>query len=314
MVALLSGLQMHVNQLDHPSYRGFAPSVTMATMKRILCLIFVLLAVMAFAAPRAAAQTGSIEFVARATPSGGLEEPVRGFPFYVLTKSFEDISKEADAEYPKPDMDAYIDRLDVSDELKAWMKKNQWVMLSGEDFIHKLHTADIMNVPEFYKAYLERNAETDTLDFPKPKYKPSDKIKDPTKFEKLSSEYKDAVRHYVDENPQSIDGIDLSLEQNDPSRKWNDLEGKRVPQIQHKALELAQSRYLVARTETNLQGQGFLRGVAVGRYWLSTLDVAATVGDARPRWDVPLEVRAGNATYVVLSNVNAVQPAPPPAN
>jgi len=286
----------------------------MTTMKRILYSIFVLLAVMAIVATRAPAQTGSIEFVARATPSGGLDEPVRGFPFYVLTKSFEEISKEADAEYPKPDMNTYIDKLDVSTELKAWMKKNQWVTLSGEDFIHKLHTADVMGVPEFYQAYLERNAETGTIDFPKPKYKPSDKVKDPAKFEKLSAEYKEAIRHYMDQNPQSIDGIDLSLEQNDPSRDWNDLVARRLPQIQRKALELAQSKYLVARTETNLQGQGFLRGVAAGKYWLSTLDVAATVGDARPRWDVPLGVRAGDTAYVVLSNVNSVQTPPPPAN
>ena len=83
-------------------------------------------------------QNGSVDFVARATPSGGLDEPVRGFPFYLLSKSFEEISKEAEATYPKPDMDAFIDKLEVSNELKAWMKKNHMVQLSGEDFIHKL--------------------------------------------------------------------------------------------------------------------------------------------------------------------------------
>jgi hypothetical protein len=286
----------------------------MSSMTRTFWVVFGLFLFTAAAMPGATAQTGSVEFVARATPSGGLEEPVRGFPFYVLTKSFEDISAEADAGYPKPDMNAYIDKLEVSDELKAWMKKNQWVMLSGEDFIHKLHTADVMNVPEFYKAYLERNAETDTFDFPKPKYKPTDKVKDPAKFEKLSAEYKEAVRRYMEQKPESIDGIDLSLEQNDPSRGWNDLKAKRPPQIEHKALELAQSKYLVARTETNLQGQGFLRGVPSGKYWISTLDVAASVGDARPRWDVPLNVRPGDTTYVILSNVNAVQPPATPTN
>lgn len=286
----------------------------MAHMTRILFVSFALLSLAVAAAPRAAEQTGSVEFVARATPSGGLDEPVRGFPFYVLTKSFEDISADADAEYPKPDMNAFIDKLDVSSELKAWMKKNQWVTLSGEDFIHKLHVPDVMGVPEFYQAYLERNAQTDTLDFPKPKYKPSDKIKDPAKYEKLSAEYKEAVKHYMEQNPSSIDGIDLSLEQNDPSRGWKELDAKRIPQIQRKALELAQSKYLAGRTETNLQGQGFLRGLPAGKYWLSTLDVAATIGDARPRWDVPFEVRPGDTTYVVLSNVNAVQPPASPAN
>src|ERR1700729_1788450 len=101
-------------------------------------------------APQVAAQqTGSLEFTARATPSGGLDEPIRGFPFYLLSKSFEDINKEGDANYPKPDMDAFIDKLEVSPELKQWMKKSHSVSLSGEDFTHKLHVDDIMNVPEF---------------------------------------------------------------------------------------------------------------------------------------------------------------------
>jgi len=53
--------------------------------------ILSLLVGMISGAPRAGAQDGSIEFVARATPSSGVEEPVRGFPFYLLSKSFEEI-------------------------------------------------------------------------------------------------------------------------------------------------------------------------------------------------------------------------------
>ena len=37
------------------------------------------------------------------------------------------------------------------------MKKNNSVTLSGEDFIHKLHADDILDIPEFYKAYMDRN-------------------------------------------------------------------------------------------------------------------------------------------------------------
>ena len=136
------------------------------------------------AAAPATAQTGSLEFVARATPSGGLDEPIRGFPFYLLTKSFEDINKEVDASVPKPDMDEFIDKLEVSPELKQWMKKNHWMQLSGGDFIHKLHVDDIMNVPEFNKAYMERNSGDRAVDFPKPKMKPLEKTKDPEKFDK----------------------------------------------------------------------------------------------------------------------------------
>jgi hypothetical protein len=254
----------------------------------------------------ATAQTGSLEFVARATPSGGLDEPIRGFPFYLLSKSFEDISKEVDASVPKPDMDAFIDKLEVSPELKKWMKKNHWTTLTGEDFIHKLHVDDIMNVPEFNKAYMERNSGDQSLAFPKPKVKPMEKEKDPAKFDKLTKEYTDAVRHFIEQNPQTIDGIDLSLSTIDPSAKWHDLESKRKPQIHRQVLDLAQSKYLVARMVTDLQGEATASGIPAGTYWLSTLDVAADVGDARPRWDMPVKIQSGETARIALTNANSM--------
>jgi len=264
--------------------------------------------VIAAAAP-ATAQTGALEFVARATPSGGLDEPIRGFPFYLLTKSFEEINKEVDASVPKPDMDEFIDKLEVSPELKQWMKKNHWTQLSGGDFIHKLHVDDIMSVPEFNKAYMERNSGDRAVDFPKPKMKPLEKTKDPEKFEKLTKEYTEAVRHYIEQNPQSIDGIDLSLSTIDPSAKWNVLQNKRVPEVHREVLDLAQSKYLVARMVTDLQGQASARGIAAGTYWISTLDVAADVGDARPRWDLAVSIRPGETARITLTNANTVHVA-----
>lgn len=260
-------------------------------------------------ASHAAAQNGSIEFVARVAPSGGIEEPIRGFPVYLVTKSFEQIVKEVEASNPAVDMNAFIDTLDVSKELKTWMKKNQWVQLSGEDFIHKLTPHDIVTVPEFYSAYLERSAGSESPDFPKGKYKSVDKNKDPAKYQKLSDDYRQAVERYVDQNPTSKDGTDLDLVDKDASSKWQALSSKRNPEIRREALHLAQSKYFVARTETNLQGQGFLNSVAPGNYWLSTLDVAAGVGDVRSRWDVNVTVQPGQTAYVVLSNANALQPA-----
>jgi len=272
-------------------------------------LAIAILGVLAFAS-RAAAQTGSIEFVARVTPSGGLEEPVRGFPFYLLSKSFDDIEKEVGRASPKPEMNAFIDKLDstYSPELKAWMRKNQWVSLSGPDFTGKLTTTDILSVPEFRKAYMEENAGDRSADFPKSKVKPSDQAKNPEKFAKLSAEYEDAVRRYIDQHPASIEGIDLNFTEIDPGPKWNALVAKRLPDIRRRALELAQSKYLVARAETNLQGQGYLGSVSPGTYWISTLDVPAEVGDARPQWDVAVTVRPGQTEYVALSNGNAFRP------
>ena len=256
----------------------------------------------------AAAQTGAVEFTARVTPAAGRAEPVRGLPFYLLRKSYTEIRKEADASEPKPDLDAFIDRLQVSKELKAWMKRTHSVNLSGEAFIHRLKVVDIMNVPEFFNAYLERNVGDRSVGFPAPKYRPNDAQRDPQKYEKQKQEYLDAVRKFLVTNPQSADGIDLELTQIDPSHDWEQLEAQRLPAIHRRALELAESRYLAARAETDLDGNGAIRGVAPGDYWLSTLDIDATIGDVRLRWDTPITVRGGQTTRAELSNINAIEP------
>lgn len=271
----------------------------------IACALFALAA----SAPRVHAQNSSVEFVIQVTPSGGLQEPVRGFPVFLLSKSYEDIQAEADAAFPKENLNDFINGLDASKELKAWLIKNQWITFSGQDFIKKLTPDAIMDIPEFYKAYMDRNAGDQSSGFPMQKFKESEKEKDPAKYEKDEQAYKSAVRHYIEQVPESINGIDLNLQDIDPSRKWHEIEGKRAPQVQRRVIELAEGRYLVARTETNLQGQGFFPNVSPGTYYLSTLDVPATVGDVRSRWDLPLTVRPGQVAYAVLSNVNAVQDA-----
>jgi hypothetical protein len=261
-------------------------------------------------APRAGAQDGSIEFVAKATPSSGVEEPVRGFPFYLLSKSFEEIQKEVAAHYPKPDMDAFIDTMaGASKQLRAWMKKNHWVQLDGEEFVKKLEVDDIMNVPEFFDAYVERMSGDQTVNFPTPKYKTEMLKKDPDKYNRLKAEYREDVKQFLIKNPKSTSGMDLNLEDIDPLNKWTQLQAKSEPDIHRRMQELAQSKYLVARTQTDLEGQGSLRRVPPGTYWLSSLEVAASIGDTHLRWDTPVSVRAGQPTYVTLSNVNAVQPS-----
>jgi len=282
-------------------------------MKRAIAFVALLFATLAAASHPAAAQNGSIAFAANIAPSGGVEEPVRGFPFYLLGRSFAEIQRQSEAALPKPDMDAYIDTLEVSSQLKAWMKKNHWVSFKGEDFIHKVHPADVMDVPEFFQAYVTRNTGDQSINLPKPKYKESLKAKDPAKYERLHAEYLDALRHFVEANPDTIEGIDLNLASIDPSNKWDDRLSKRKLEVHRHTLELAQSKYRVARVETNLQGEGFFAAIPPGNYWLSTLDVPATVGDLHLRWDVPVTVRPGETAHVALENGNAVEPAAPAA-
>lgn len=260
--------------------------------------------------PRAAAQArGSIEFLAQATPASGIDEPVRGFPFYLLSRSFDEITNEAEASDPAPNMNAFIDTLDVSKELKAWMKKNHRVRLSGDDLLSKLTPEDVATVPEFCSAYIARSIGGASPDFPKAKFKAVDKSKEPAKYERLSADYHQAVQRFIEQNPQSKDGMELELADQDPSPQWEAQKTKRAAEVRRRTMELAQSKYLVARTETNLEGRGFFNGVPAGTYWLSTLALSAEVGDVRSRWDVPVTVPPGQTAYLVLSNVNAVQPS-----
>lgn len=283
--------------------------VTRTAALRFL-LMFALVALAAFGIPSTtAAQTGAIAFSARATPASGIDEPVRGFPFYLLTESYGQIEREAEAAYPPPDMNAFIDKLDVSPELKAWMKKNHWVKLSGDDFLKKVKPEDIVAVHEFFDAYVSHSDGSTFGDFPKAKYKPADKIKNPEKYKRLLDDYHQAVQHYAEQNPQSNGGMDLALEDIDPNAKWQELVAKRAPEVQRRALDLAQSKYFVARVQTDLQGQGAINRVPPGTYWLSTLNLHAEVGDVRPQWDVPVTVQPGQTTQIALSNVNAIQPA-----
>jgi hypothetical protein len=280
----------------------------MRNARRIALLLGGFLAAVIACASPAVAQTGSIEFVARVRPSSGLAEPARGLPFVLLRKSFADIRKEADNSEPKPDLDAFIDKLELSKELKAWMKKNRTVKLSGVDFAHTLKPKDIMNIPEFYSAYLERNVGDRSINFPQPKFRERDITHDPQKYEKQKQEYRDAVEKFLLTNPQSADGMEIELMSLDPNQKWERLEGERVPAIRRRALDWSETRYLAGHAETDLGGRGVFRGIAPGNYWLSTLEVEAVAGDARLRWDTPVTVLTGQTTRIELSNFNAVEP------
>jgi hypothetical protein len=267
-----------------------------------------LAALAALSAPAVHSQTCSIDFTVKITPAAGLPEPVRGLPFYLLHKSYADILAEADAAEPKPDFDAFVDKLKVSGELKAWMKKNHTVSLSGEEFVRGLTADDIMNVPEYFSAYLDRNSSDNSLDFPKPKYKERDRQKDPARFEKQRQEYVDAVRKYLLANTESTAGLDMTLDPINPGPDWQLLLARRGPAIQRRALELAQTQYLVAKAESDLDGHGRMDKIPPGNYWLGTLDIFATVGDARVRWDVPVSLDSGLTTRVELSNANGTVP------
>ena len=251
------------------------------------------------------AQTaGSIEFSAHVAPTGGRPEPVRQLTFYLLRKSFDDIRAEAVQLEPTPDLGHFVDGLAVSPELKAWMKKHHSVQLVGADFTKSLTPDDILDVPEFFKAYMSRNMGFKGNGFPDPKFKEKDMESNPEKFKRQKEEYREALRRFIAVTPESVAGIDLDFGDINPSPKWEHLLSDQRQRLDARTVELSQ-HYLAGQTDTDLEGRGSFTGLAPGAYWISMIGVQAMSGDVRLRWDLPVTVRQGQTTRVELTNLNA---------
>jgi hypothetical protein len=257
-------------------------------------------------AQREGVTTGSVQFTARITPAGGVDEPVRSFPFYLLRKSYAEIEKEAAAAMPGSDINSFIDTLDVSKELKAWLKKTHRMDLSGDEFVKKLKLDDIMGVPEFFGAYTKRETTDASVNFPTAKYKTEDKLKEPEKYARLRQAYYDAVRAFLIAHPDSTEGMDMELEEVNPGHKWDNFRSKDQADLQRQTAELAEGEYLAARATTDIDGNGYMRTISPGTYYLSSLNIPAEAGETREIWDVPVTVHIGQTTYVALSGINSV--------
>jgi hypothetical protein len=258
---------------------------------------------------QSAQSTGHVEFTALVAPTGGRPEPVRQLTFYLLRKSMENIRAEALQMAPAPDLDKFIDRLDVSAELKAWMKKHHSVRLAGGDFTKGLTPEEILNVPEFFKAYMAHNAAYRGAGFPEPKYKEKERTTKPDKYKAQKDQYEEAVRKFIVAAPDSVKGMDIEMIDLNPFPKWASLAAKQDQLLDSRAFQMAQERYLAARADTDLDGNGSFASVAAGNYWISMLGGEALAGDVRLHWDIPVTVRRGETTRVELSNLNATRPA-----
>jgi hypothetical protein len=273
----------------------------------LIAATFITISVALFSAqPANAQQTGSIDFIARVAPTGGHPEPVRDFTFYLLRKSYQDIQKEADAAEPSLNMDDFIAKLEVGPELKAWMKKQRIVDLSGPDFVRALTPADILGVPELKEAYFSRNKGDPSVVLPQPKIKESDKQKNPEKYKQEVDDYQEALKKFIAANPDTLTSMYLALFKINPGPRWKKLVNERNARVHRHTLELAELQYLAARADTDLEGRAQMNGLAPGDYWLTSLDEEATAGDARIRWNLPVHVPAGHIS-LDLSNLNGVE-------
>ena len=262
---------------------------------------------------RAQTDSGSLEIIARITPSGARPEPARQFTLYVLTKSYSEIIREVEAKDPVPPRTQFIDGLKVSPELRAWLKDHDTLDLAEPGFDKLLTPDDILNIPEFLLAYQRSNSGGVTNGLPKPKFTEPDKTDHPEKYEKLRQEYLVSLRKFIRARPETVSGVELELDAVNPQRKWTALQNDRRKRVQRVAPDVAQLKFLAAKADTDLEGRASLSGLVPGDYWISSLNQDADAGDMRARWDVPVRIERGKTLRIELSNLNSVDarsPAP----
>jgi hypothetical protein len=258
-------------------------------------------------AARGQSEPGRLELAAHVTPSAAKPEPVRQFTFYVLTKSYEDIVKDVEEKDPIPPRKEFIDGLKVSPELREWLKDHDILDLTAPDLDKLLSPDDILKVPEFLLAYERSNSGGVTKGLPKPKYTEKDKTEHPEKYAKLREEYLTSLKKFIKAYPETVSGVELELDGVNPQSKWAAIQSERNRRVQHLAPDTAQIEYLTAKADTDLDGRAAISGLAPGKYWISSLNLYATAGDVRLRWDIPVSIQAGQTTRVELSNLNSTE-------
>jgi len=279
---------------------------------RVLTSGFLLSACLVLSAAPSAAQTapvGSIEFSASIRPPEAQPEPVRGMTFYLLSRSLSAIRSEVQDSTGLVDLDHFVAQLGVSPELKDWMKTHHRVDLAGADFIKELTPDAVINIPEFLTAYKLQNGEALHAVLPEPKFKKDEERKNPEKYKAHFEEYRQALHRYIVTNPDTLQGLDADLRDVNPMPRWLRLQNEQQQSIEHRVLQLAQTRYLVATAMTDLNGRGAFENLPSRDYWISNLDAAALSGALHLHWDVGITVSSGKNAYVQLSDLNAVESA-----
>lgn len=270
-----------------------------------LAVLLGCLSISASSSAQTAASTGALQLTARITPTAARPEPVRQFTFYILSKSYAAVAKEVEADDVIPSRDKFIDDLKVSPELKEWLKGHEILDLTMPGLDKALTADDVLKVPEFLLAYQRSNSGGVTNGIPKPKYKDADKTDHPEKYEKQKEEYYSALRKFIRVHPETMSGMELEMDAVNPQRKWAKIESEHKKHVQHMAPDVAQTKYLVAKADTDLDGRAGVSGLPPGSYWVSSLNLDADAGDTRVRWDVPVAIRPGQTTRVELNNLNA---------
>ncbi len=180
---------------------------------------------------------GTLEFVARITPTAARPEPVRQFTFYILTKSYTEIVKEVEEKDAIPPREEFIEGLKLSPELRTWLKNHDVMDLTLPDVDKAMTPDDIIHVPEFLLAYQRSNSGGVTSGIPKPKYADADKTENPERYEKQVNEYHTALKKFIQAHPESVSGVEYRT-----SRRQSSFRPRRIRTSTGEELFLASRR------------------------------------------------------------------------
>jgi hypothetical protein len=255
---------------------------------------------------RAQSANGAVDFTARVSPTAARPEPVRQFTFYLLTKSYADILKDVEAQEAPPSREKFIDGLKLSAQLKDWLRAHEAFDLTSPNLDQLVTPDDILQVPEFLLAYQRSNSGGVTSGIPHPKYTEVDKTANPARYQKQRDDYLAALKKFIQTHPESVSGMELQLEGVNPQYAWSKLQTEHQKRVMKMAPELAQTKYLAAQADTDLDGRASIVNLPAGTYWISTLNLDAAAGDTYLRWDVPVSIQGGRTTRIELTNLNAI--------
>lgn len=261
------------------------------------------------ASANAQSATGAIDLNASVTPTGAKPEPARDFTLYVLTRSYGDIVKEIKEADGPLSRDKFIDEQKISPQLKEWMHHHDVLDLTEPGTDKLITTNDILSIPEFLTAYEKSNSGGVTQGLPQPKFHDSDKQDNPARYQKQHDEYMASLKKFIESHPATVSGIELELDEVNPARKWARTQNEQKRRVGQLAPAEAQTKYLVAKADTDLDGHAAISGIPPGNYWISSLGLYAASGDVRLHWDVPVTVEAGRTTRIELTNLNGTSSA-----
>src|SRR5260370_33229220 len=140
---------------------------------------------------------------------------------------------------------------------------------------------DIIHTPEFLLAYQRSNSGGVTTGIPRPKYSEAEKTEKPERYEKRNQEYPASLRKFITAHPETVSGIELELDGVNPEKKWVKIQSDHTKRVLRLAPDVAQTKYLAAKADTDLDGRAAFSGLAPGNYWISTLNLDAPAGRQR---------------------------------